>query len=531
MSLSGRAPTYYLNIGEVIICPEPSVISTVLGSCVSVCLFSKNKAMGGMIHYAHPRMLTRYGQEQDFRYGEIAIPTLIRELEELTGEKASTFTAKIVGGAADGEDAPAEGYDIGKENIKIAKEVLKQFHIPIIGEDVGGFSGRKVLFHPATNRLQVAALTSKDTPTAKPTPMPKASPAVKPALAPKPTLSRKRKVLVVDDSKTIRELLKRILQEDPDFEIIGFAADAMEAAEFVKKSKPDVVTLDIHMPKMTGVEWLEKLLPVHPIPVVMISSLQFQEGNEVFRALELGAVDYIQKPSLSELPVVGPLIREKVKEASFAKVFRSGPSRRVDTLSGGELDMRKVLAIGASTGGTEALKVVMASLPARIPPTVIVQHIPPVFSRAFANRLNELCQFEVKEAEDGDQLQASRVLIAPGGKQMKIQQTPKGLCVRITDDAPVNRHKPSVDYLFHSVASVVGKNSVGVILTGMGADGAKGLLEMRNKGSRTIGQDEDSSVVYGMPKAAFDLGAVEKVAPLTDVAQEILSALGSRKVS
>jgi two-component system chemotaxis response regulator CheB len=504
-----KDPVYHLNIGEIILSPKPSIISTVLGSCVSVCLFSPTKKMGGMIHYAHPKRLSEYGQDEDYRYGDIAIPALVEELEAATGESSNTFVAKVVGGASEIAGAQS-GFDIGSENIKMAKTILNHYGIKIVSEDTGGSLGRKVLFHTATHRLQVAIISpSKET------------------QAPQ---KQKRKVLIVDDSKTIRELLKRILSEDPDFEIIGTAADAKEASNFLKKDTPHVITLDIHMPGMTGVDWLEQLLPKTPIPVVMISSLQLQEGNEVFRALELGAIDYIKKPTLSELPIVGPIIREKVKEASFSKVVRSVFKRnKTVSVTSGELDLKKILAIGASTGGTEALKVVMAALPEKIPPTVIVQHIPPVFSKAFADRLNELCPFEVKEAEDGDELRPSRVLIAPGGKQMKIQQTSKGLCVRITDDEPVNRHKPSVDYLFYSVASIVGKNSVGVILTGMGNDGAKGLLDMKKKGSKTIAQDENTSVVYGMPKVAFEIGAVEKVAPLENISKEILTALGMRK--
>ncbi|MBX3020877.1 MAG: chemotaxis-specific protein-glutamate methyltransferase CheB [Bdellovibrionales bacterium] len=516
--MKGQVPTLHLNIGELIVSPTPAVISTVLGSCVSVCLFSTRRGVGGMIHYAHPEILTTYGQERDFRYGEIAIPSLICEMQNLTSDDPSTFQAKIVGGASE-IDGGKKSFDIGEENIKVAREILRQYNIPIVGESVGGPRGRKVLFHTAGGRLQVAQIIPSAAPIAVPSIVSSKSPA-------------KRKVLVVDDSKTIRDLLKRILSVDPDLEIIGFAADAFEAAELVKKQKPDVITLDIHMPGMTGVEWLEKLLPKNPIPVVMISSLQLQEGNEVFRALELGAVDYIQKPSLSQLADVGPLIREKVKEASRAKVIRHGHVALGSTMAAaGALDFKKILAIGASTGGTEALKSVMCALPEKIPPTVIVQHIPPVFSKAFADRLNSLCPFEVKEAEDGDEVRPSRVLIAPGGLQMKLQRTTKGLCVRITDDPPMSRHKPSVDYLFQSVAAEMGKNSVGVILTGMGADGAKGLLQMRQQGAHTIGQDEESCVVYGMPRAAYEMGAVEKVASLTNVPREILNLFAQKKAA
>lgn len=513
---------HYLNIGEIIISPEPIVISTVLGSCVSVCLYAPVAKMGGMNHYAHPRLLSHYGQDEDYRYGDVSIRVMVEELERLTGEPRATFTAKVVGGASElaGEGS---GLGVGRDNVAIAHEMLREFGIRIVGEDAGGALGRKALFHTATNRLQVAKIASGR---AEPVPAPA------PVVPLKAAAPRALRVMIVDDSKTIRDLLKRILSEDPGLEICGLAASAEEATELLPRVRPDVVTLDINMPGQSGVEWLEATLPRHAVPTVMISSLQLREGNEVFRALELGAVDYIQKPTLSELPVVGPLIREKVKEAASAKVFQRRAGPVVRRVSSGDVDMRTILAIGASTGGTEALKAFMCGLPEEIPPTVIVQHIPPVFSKAFADRLNEMCPFEVKEAEDGDELRPSRVLIAPGGRQMKLHAVRGGgYCVRITDDPPMNRHKPSVDYLFHSVADLIGKNCVGVILTGMGADGAKGLLELRQKGARTLAQDEATSVVYGMPKAAFEMGAVEKVVPLDEMAHEVLLALRRRKAA
>lgn len=250
----------------------------------------------------------------------------------------------------------------------------------------------------------------------------------------------------------------------------------------------------------------------------------------VFRALELGAVDYIQKPSFSELKHVSPIICEKIKEASHAKVIRLAQTQN-KSFAQSVIDTTIILAIGASTGGTEALKSVLCSLPERIPPTVIVQHIPPVFSKAFADRMDRLCPFEVKEAEEGDELKVSRALIAPGGKQMRVEAAGRGYRVRITDDEPVNRHEPSVDYLIHSVASVIGKKSIGVILTGMGNDGAKALLAMRQNGSRTTGQDEATSVVYGMPRVAFEIGAVETVAPLSDTPNLIINHLTGQRAA
>ncbi len=523
--------TYHLQIGDIIICKEPATISTILGSCVSVCLYSKSAGAGGMVHYAHPCMLSEYGQSRDFRYGEVAIPTLIEELEKVSGDLSKEFVAKIVGGARI-HDEVNSNYEIGVENIKIAHKILKKYYIQIVGEDTGGTLGRKVLFHVATNRLQVAQIYPKDQPVKS---VPKTSDRVlnnpiQVQNTSRQISSQKRRVLIVDDSKVIRKILRKILLEDPDLEVVGSASDAYEAEKLLSNMRPDVITLDINMKGMSGVEWLEKLLPRNPIPVVMISSLRFQEGNEVFRALEIGAVDYIQKPNLSEVSNAGATIREKVKAASYAKIIHaekkiSNQRRPINS----DIDLRKVVAIGASTGGTEALKVVMAGLPEQIPPMVVVQHIPAVFSKAFADRLNDICPFEVKEAEDGDELRVSRVLIAPGGKQMKVQQSSKGYCVRIMDDPPMNRHKPSVDYLFQSVAAVMGKNCVGVILTGMGSDGAKGLLEMKNRGSKTIAQDENSCVVYGMPKTAVELGAVEKSVPISEIAHEILVVLGNKR--
>lgn len=526
--------TIYLNVGELIVAKTPVVVSTVLGSCISVCLFNKERSAGGIIHFALPRPGESIFVEQELRYGEFAIPQLVEELRNLTGNQYTNFQAKIVGGGIDTKGVCRSSFRVGSENIRTTRAILSDYGIPIVGESVGGESGRRVIFHIPSGRLQVAKMRGHSEPVSNSRPAEEKIAA----FASKSNFSQsetkigpqKRKVLIVDDSKSVRDLLCRILEDDLDLQIIGVASNAVEAANIVAKTKPDVITLDIHMPIMTGVQWLEKLLPTNPIPVVMISSLQLQEGNEVFRALELGAVDYIQKPIFSELAHAGPIIREKVKEASHAKVIRhhQTSSKLVST---GVLDMTYVLAIGASTGGIEALKSVICSLPERIPPTVVVQHIPPVFSKTFADRMNQLCLFEVKEAEDKDELRPSRVLIAPGGKQMRVEKSTRGFRVRLTDDSPVNRHKPSVDYLFNSVASVVGKKSVGVILTGMGNDGAQGLLAMRKKGSHTIGQDEESSVVYGMPRVASQVGAVEQVASLSEIPRYILNFLEVKKAA
>lgn len=329
----------------------------------------------------------------------------------------------------------------------------------------------------------------------------------------------KVKVLIVDDSPTIRNILKQVFQVDPDLEIVAMAETPSQVEDLIVKHKPDVMTLDIHMPEMTGVELLRKLMPKYHIPTVMISSISKEEGPEVLEALSIGAIDYIQKPSLEGLDQVAKEMRESIKNAAKANVARP---LAVKTFSSDTFDRKDMLiAIGSSTGGTEALKVLFECLPQEIPPVLVVQHIPAVFSKALAERLNDLCPFEVKEAVDGDAVKSNRVLIAPGGKQMSVIPSAKGLVVKINDDAPVNRHKPSVDYMFDSLTKLENQEVFAVILTGMGADGARGMKALHSLGARTIAQDKETSVVYGMPREAVALGAAEHELPLHKIAAKL----------
>jgi two-component system chemotaxis response regulator CheB len=342
----------------------------------------------------------------------------------------------------------------------------------------------------------------------------------------------KKRVLIIDDSKTIRSLLTRVFLEDPALEVVGEASSPIGIEEVVRSLKPDVITLDIHMPGMDGLEYLEKLHPRIRVPVVVVTSISSEESDAVFRALELGAVDYIQKPRLDELAELAPVFREKIKAAASVRV-RSAPGRPSSRRAGSiaararthALDRKTLIAIGASTGGTEALKEVLIRLPKDIPPILIVQHIPPVFSAAFAKRLDELCAFEVKEAEDGDAVRPGRALIAPGGFHMRLKRRTQGDVVTLDQEPPVQRHRPSVDVLFRSVARELGARAIGVILTGMGSDGAEGLLEMKKAKARTIAQDEESCVVFGMPKEAIRVGAVDQVRPLLEVPEAVMSLL------
>ncbi len=336
--------------------------------------------------------------------------------------------------------------------------------------------------------------------------------------------SFKTRVAIVDDSKVIRGLLRKILESDPDIEVVADFESPSEALSRIWEFKPDVVTLDIHMPEMDGVSLLEKLLERAPIPALMVTALSRGEGTQVFRALEAGAVDYVQKPSFDELDRIAPTFIEKVKLAANTKVnVRRRANSSVPLVSLGE--RFKVIGFGASTGGTDALSRVLSRFSEEIPAILIVQHIPPVFSTSFANRLKEICPFEVKEATDGDEVLAGRALLAPGGAQMElVLAATGGWTVRVFDGPPGICHRPSVDILFRSIASIAGKHACGVLLTGMGNDGAAGLLQMKEAGAITYAQDEKSSAVWGMPKTAIEIGAVTEVLALEEIADKLNKA-------
>jgi two-component system chemotaxis response regulator CheB len=342
----------------------------------------------------------------------------------------------------------------------------------------------------------------------------------------------KTRVLIVDDSALVRGLLTQIINGTPDFEVVGVAADPYDAWRKVKELEPDVMTLDVEMPRMDGLAFLERLMHLHPMPVLMVSSLTEQGCATTLHALELGAVDFVSKPQIDlEAGVLGLAneLLEKLRITSAAKVpvvkRRLKPKATETTVPRAMIKTTmKVVAIGASTGGTEALKDVLTELPPDSPPIAIVQHMPPGFTKSFATRLDSLCSVRVKEACDGDRLMAGHVLIAPGDLHMALTRSGASYGVHVFSSEPVNRHRPSVDVLFESFAQQAGANAVGVILTGMGNDGAVGLKRMHEQHASTLAQDEPSCVVYGMPKEAVALGAVDHVLPLSRIAAGILAA-------
>ncbi|MDL2404885.1 protein-glutamate O-methylesterase CheB [Rhizobium calliandrae] len=338
------------------------------------------------------------------------------------------------------------------------------------------------------------------------------------------------RVLVVDDSATMRGLITAVLRSDPEVDVIGQAGDAMEARAAIKALNPDVVTLDIEMPNMNGLDFLEKIMTLRPMPVIMVSTMTHRGAEATLAALEIGAFDCVGKPAPGEPRPFGDLA-EKVKAAARSQRQYSKPAaNHTPPLAVADFRVgRKIVAIGSSTGGVEALIAVLQKFPANCPPTVITQHMPPSFTRSFAERLNRLCAPVVQEATDGARLEIGKIYLAPGGERhLQIANVSAPHC-RLIERGPVNGHRPSVDVLFDSVAELAGRNAVGVILTGMGRDGAAGLLKMRHAGARTIGQNEKTCVVYGMPRVAFELGAVEQQFPLNAIGEEILKVTAARK--
>jgi len=338
------------------------------------------------------------------------------------------------------------------------------------------------------------------------------------------------KVLIIDDSALVRKILTERLSSVDDIEVIGTAPDAFVARDKIVELRPDVVLLDIDMPRMDGLTFLRKLMKYYPLPVIIVSSLTPKGSRMALEALELGAVEVVPKPggpySVKNIDIE---LVDKIRIAKNTKVDKRQrrklePSLIINNIPE-QARRQKVIAIGASTGGTEAIRAILTRMPGTIPGILVVQHMPPVFTTAFAKHLNEICKIEVKEAEDNDLLFMGRALIAPGNYHMLLRKETSGYCVKIEKGPMVHYQRPSVDVLFTSVAECAGANAIGVILTGMGSDGARGLLNMKKKGAKTLAQDEESCIVFGMPKEAIKIGAVDKVVPLSRIPEEIIKII------
>ncbi len=351
----------------------------------------------------------------------------------------------------------------------------------------------------------------------------------------------KTRVVVVDDSALVRSLLTEIINREPDMECVGAAADPLVAREMIRDLNPDVITLDVEMPRMDGIDFLAKLMRLRPMPVLMVSTLTERGADVTLRALELGAIDFVAKPKIGVadgLRLLAQDITEKIRIAARAHVRRAPPAGTASTLAAataagpapsalGRMSTEKIVFIGASTGGTEATKEVLVNLPHDAPAVLITQHMPAGFTRSYAARLDGLCRISVKEASDGERVLPGHAYIAPGGLHLSVERSGANYVARVRDGEPVNRHKPSVEVLFQSAARVVGPNALGIMLTGMGADGACAMKLMRDAGSYNLAQDEASCVVFGMPREAIAAGAAHDVLPLAQIAARLLERLRS----
>ncbi|OUL96465.1 protein-glutamate methylesterase/protein-glutamine glutaminase [Paraburkholderia hospita] len=362
---------------------------------------------------------------------------------------------------------------------------------------------------------------------------------------------QKIKVLCVDDSALIRSLMTEIINSQPDMTVVATAPDPLVARDLIKQQNPDVLTLDVEMPRMDGLDFLEKLMRLRPMPVVMVSSLT-ERGSEItLRALELGAVDFVTKPKVGirdGMLDYSEKLADKIRAAARARVRQAAPAQHAAAAAGHTgaaahaaapaplfnnplVSTEKLIIVGASTGGTEAIREVLVPLPPDAPAVLIAQHMPPGFTKSFAQRLNGLCRITVKEAEHGERVLPGHAYIAPGHAHLLLARSGANYIAHLSDDPPVNRHRPSVDVLFRSAAQHAGKNAVGVILTGMGRDGAAGLLDMRKAGAYTLAQDEASCIVFGMPREAIAMGAADEIASLSEMSRRVmarLSAMGDR---
>jgi two-component system, chemotaxis family, protein-glutamate methylesterase/glutaminase len=354
----------------------------------------------------------------------------------------------------------------------------------------------------------------------------------------------KIRVVVVDDSALVRSLLTEIINRQHDMQCVGAASDPLVAREMIRELSPDVITLDVEMPRMDGLEFLSRLMRLRPMPVVMVSTLTEQGADITLRALEMGAVDYVAKPRIgitSGLNELAGDIVDKIRIAAAAHVKRLGPAPAAAGASAHpataapevpraplpRLSTEKVICIGASTGGTEAIREVLTPLPADSPAIVITQHMPPGFTTSFAARLDSLCKIRVEEARDGQRILPGHAYIAPGGRHLRIDRSGSNYVTVVEDTEPVNRHRPSVEVLFRSAARVLGPNALGIMLTGMGADGAQAMREMKDAGSYNYVQDEASCVVFGMPRMAIQAGAAHEILPLNQIAPAVLNRLAS----
>lgn len=501
----------FLKPGEVYLSVEGGIVTTILGSCVSVCIFDRKLCYGVINHVVlpHSEISSQAKRLHQMQFADTATIELLKFMKN-NGSNHKDLDVKILGGASNitlfNESNES---NIGSKNIQAVQEILSKYKLNISAKVIGGNLGMKLAFNTKNGEIKYKTLKKKNHDSEK-----------------------RVKVLIIDDSKPIRSLLRKIVEKDSKLQVIGEAEHPFEAMSICEKITPDVITLDLNMPKMDGVTYLKKYMSEKPIPTIIITDYSLKNSGPVFESLESGAIDYIKKPAMKNLEVEGIKIRSKIKMAAQANL-RSFSNNSVASITQPKVNYSHIsgdlILLGASTGGTIALTKLLLSFPAHIPPTLVVQHIPPVFSKAFADRLNAQLPFNVKEATNGDLLENDFVYVAPGGIHMQVKEREGKRYICLVDSEPVNQFKPSVDILFQSACKLTDSRITSALLTGMGSDGASGLLQLKNSGAFTIAQDESSSVVFGMPRAAIDLGAVCKVSELSDIGRQIFLSLDIKR--
>ncbi len=506
--------------------PRDTIATFGLGSCIALAVWDPQARVGGLLHFMLPDSAAA-GQIRPnaYMYADTGIPKLLDEICALGGSCARLEACAA--GAASMSDAPA-GFDIGKRNYQALRRLLSHAGLSLRAEAVGGNQSRSL-------RLQIGAGEFWVQECGQERKLLEASARVNGRVCEflktgGPHMSRRRKirVLIVDDSAIVRRLLANAIEASDDLEVAGTAPDPYVARDKILALKPDVLTLDIEMPRMDGLTFLRKLMQFHPLPAVVISSVAQSNCRAALEAMQWGAVEVLAKPggpySVGELRMT---LASKIRAAAQFK-WRTplDPAHLPEgsCVAAPAPAADNVIAIGASTGGTEAIAAIARCLPAHSPPILITQHIPPVFSRAFAERLDANSALEVREAADGDRLRPGLALVAPGDRHMLLRGEPGHHYVEVSAGPRVCYQRPSVDVLFLSVAAAAGARAIGVLLTGMGSDGARGLLEMRQAGARTIAQDEATSAIFGMPREAIELGAAADVLPLHDIARHLGAA-------
>lgn len=511
--------------GDLLVGDQGELFSTTLGSCVAVAIWFERLKVGGLVHYLLPRAPGDEKCDNDNLYGEMAIRNLLLEFKK-RGAAPSDLRAWVVGGAISAENT------VGDLNVALAKQFLDRFGISYSDKATGGQLGRVMEFDVGTGHVRYRVIGSTHETKTLST-IGSMATEIRPVVPETNSETRKEKsdfqrikVLIVDDSISMQKILVNALSQFKQFEVVGVASGAVEADRIRTRVRPDVISLDLFMPHEDGVAYLKRYRRRDAVPALVVSGISEKESGPAIAALDAGAFDWLAKPKKDEMQSFAKIYAEKLYLAYVSGQRRTASVRPLQPDPSGRFSAQALhnglILIGSSTGGPEALRTVLSSLPDEIPPIVIIQHMPSFFTKAFAESLNESFRFDVKEATSGEQLRKNLVLIAPGGFQTKVI---KGKYVDVVPDPPENLFCPSVDYTFRSALAKSNRTMIGVLLTGMGDDGARSLLKLKQAGVWTIVQDEETSVVFGMPKAAIEMGASCEVVPIQGVGPRLIKEL------